>query len=105
MAGNLAGHLDPSAEEPCATCDHEARHHWVKIISPSSGECDRGDCACTRFVRLPKMETVWFQGGPWDGQFKEVRAIVTLIKVPNVRGEYWLNTSSDNTPTYFWNEV
>lgn len=37
-------------DDKCATCGHEAGFHWVRIIAPLDGECDRGDCACARFV-------------------------------------------------------
>lgn len=39
--------------EPCATCGHEAHHHWVRIVSPLDGECDIDTCACTLFKSTP----------------------------------------------------
>ena len=52
----------------------------------------------------PPKVTVYFAGGPWDGQHTEVdMATAPLFAVGHsIGGHYWLDTKSGDKPTYHW---
>lgn len=52
----------------------------------------------------PRVVTVHFSGGPWNGQTIEVERVISPVFLPGneVGNHYWLDIKSD-PPTYFWN--
>jgi hypothetical protein len=47
--------------------------------------------------------TVYFSGGPWDGQQAQVERVIGPVFVlgHEIGNHYWLDVNSD-PPTYFW---